>query len=118
MHEEEVLGKAYDSRLLRRLVTYLRPYKKAVAVAFVLILLESVLEIAFPWLLKIAIDSYIAVNNMSGLAYISAVFIRRPVRHTFFRIPARRSCTTCEWRSSDTSRSYRHPSTTRIPLGG
>jgi ATP-binding cassette, subfamily B, multidrug efflux pump len=75
MHEEEVLGKAYDSRLMRRLVTYLRPYKKAVAVAFVLILLESVLEIAFPWLLKIAIDSYIAVNNMSGLAYISAVFI-------------------------------------------
>ena len=75
MHEEEVLGKAYDSRLMRRLVTYLRPYKPAVALAFVLILLESVLEIAFPWLIKIAIDSYIAVNDMVGLAYISVVFI-------------------------------------------
>ena len=75
MHEEEVLGKAYDSRLMRRLVRYLRPYKKAVTVAFVLILLESVLEIAFPWLIKVAIDSYIAMNNMSGLASISAIFI-------------------------------------------
>ena len=36
--EEEVLGKAYDSRLMRRLITYLRPYKTAVAAAFVLIL--------------------------------------------------------------------------------
>jgi ATP-binding cassette subfamily B multidrug efflux pump len=75
MHEEEVLGKAYDSRLMRRLVTYLRPYKPAVALAFVLILIESVLEITFPWLIKIAIDSYIAVNDMAGLAYISVVFI-------------------------------------------
>ncbi len=75
MQEEEVLGKAYDSRLMRRLVTYLRPYKKAVAAAFALILLESGLEITFPWLIKIAIDSYIAVNNMTGLAYISALFI-------------------------------------------
>jgi ATP-binding cassette, subfamily B, multidrug efflux pump len=75
MQEEEVLGKAYDSRLMRRLVTYLRPYKKAVAAAFVLILLESGLEIAFPWLIKIAIDSYIAVNDMTGLASISAIFI-------------------------------------------
>jgi ATP-binding cassette subfamily B protein len=60
---------------MRRLVTYLRPYKKAVAAAFVLILLESALEITFPWLIKVAIDSYIAVNNMSGLAYISAIFV-------------------------------------------
>jgi ATP-binding cassette subfamily B protein len=75
MHEEEVLGKAYDSRLMRRLITYLRPYRKAVALALLLILLESVLEIAFPWLLKIAIDDYIAVNNMSGLAWISGIFV-------------------------------------------
>jgi ATP-binding cassette subfamily B protein len=75
MQEEEVLGKAYDSRLMRRLITYLRPYRKAVAVAFVLILLESVLEIAFPWLIKIAIDDYIAVNNMSGLAWLAAIFV-------------------------------------------
>lgn len=75
MQEEEVLGKAYDSRLMRRLITYLRPYKKLVAVAFLLILFESALEIAFPWLIKIAIDQYIAVNNVSGLGSIAAVFV-------------------------------------------
>jgi len=32
-HEEEVLGKAYDSRLMKRLVTYLRPYKWQVGIA-------------------------------------------------------------------------------------
>ena len=63
MQEEEVLGKAYDSRLMRRLVTYLRPYKSYVALALALILLESSLEVAFPWLTKIAIDRYIAATT-------------------------------------------------------
>ncbi|MGH9633139.1 MAG: hypothetical protein ACRD7E_32955, partial [Bryobacteraceae bacterium] len=33
--EEEVVGKAYDSRLMRRLLTYMRPYKRTVAVSLV-----------------------------------------------------------------------------------
>ena len=57
-----------------RLIAYLRPYKKYVAVAFLLILAESVLEIAFPWLIMVAIDDYIAVNNLGGLAYIAGIF--------------------------------------------
>jgi ATP-binding cassette, subfamily B, multidrug efflux pump len=75
MQDEEILGKAYDSRLMRRLITYLRPYKKYVAAALVLILLDSVLEIAFPWLTKIAIDQYIASGNLRGLTLIAAVYI-------------------------------------------
>ena len=75
MQEEEVLGKAYDSRLMRRLVTYLRPYKPYVALALGLILLESSLEVAFPWLTKIAIDGYIAAANMTGLATVAVVYI-------------------------------------------
>src|SRR5688572_725633 len=75
MQEEEVLGKAYDARLMGRLITYLRPHKKYVAVAFLLILAESVLEIAFPWLIKIAIDDYIAVNNLGGLPFIAGIFV-------------------------------------------
>ena len=76
MHDEEVLGKAYDSRLMRRLVTYLRPYKKFVAFALLLILFESILEITFPWLTKIAIDRYITAANMGGLAVIAGVYSR------------------------------------------
>src|SRR3989475_4596824 len=75
MQEEEVLGKAYDSRLMRRLVAYLRPYKSYVALALALILLESSLEVAFPWLTKIAIDRYIAAANIAGLTTIAAVYV-------------------------------------------
>src|SRR5499426_490905 len=74
MQEEEVLGKAYDSRLMRRLLSYLRPYKRYVVLALLLILLESGLEVLFPWLTKIAIDRYIASANIPGLAVIAGIY--------------------------------------------
>ena len=74
MQDEEILGKAYDSRLMRRLVTYLRPYKKYVAIAFVFLIFESVLETAFPLLTKIAIDDDIGKHNMRGLAIVALVY--------------------------------------------
>jgi ATP-binding cassette subfamily B multidrug efflux pump len=75
MQDEEVLGKAYDARLMRRLLTYLKPYKGYVTLALVLILFESGLEITFPWLTKIAIDKYIAVANFSGLTMVAGTYI-------------------------------------------
>jgi ATP-binding cassette subfamily B protein len=75
MQDEEVLGKAYDSRLMRRLITYLRPYKGYVAFAFVLILFESALEVAFPLFTMVAIDRYIANSNTAGLAAIAAIYV-------------------------------------------
>src|ERR1035437_1537249 len=58
--EEEVLGKAYDGRLMRRLLTYLRPYKLHVAVALAAIILKSGLDVLGPFLTMIAIDKYLA----------------------------------------------------------
>jgi ATP-binding cassette subfamily B multidrug efflux pump len=58
--EEEVLGKAYDGRLMRRLLTYLRPYKWHVVVALAAIILKSGLDVLGPYLTKIAIDKYLA----------------------------------------------------------
>jgi len=58
--EEEVLGKAYDGRLMRRLLTYLRPYKWHVLVALAAIILKSGLDVLGPFLTKIAIDKYLA----------------------------------------------------------
>ena len=75
MNEEEVLGKAYDARLMRRLVGYLRPHRKLVAAAFVLILFESALETAFPWLTKIAIDRDIARSDMRGLGLVALAYL-------------------------------------------
>lgn len=75
MHEEEVLGKVYDSRLMRRLLAYLAPYKLVVAVSFVLVLLVSGLKLVGPILTKIAIDEYIAVGDMEGLSRIALIFV-------------------------------------------
>jgi ATP-binding cassette subfamily B multidrug efflux pump len=58
--EEEVLGKAYDGRLMRRLLTYLHPYKWHVVVALGAIILKSGLDVLGPLLTKIAIDKYLA----------------------------------------------------------
>jgi ATP-binding cassette subfamily B protein len=57
--EEEVLGKAYDGRLMRRLLTYMRPYRAIVAVSLVLLLFDSLLQILGPLLTKLAIDRYL-----------------------------------------------------------
>ncbi len=57
--EEEALGKAYDVRLTRRLLGYLRPYKWQVVFALALTLLINPLELVSPYLFKVAVDSYI-----------------------------------------------------------
>jgi ATP-binding cassette subfamily B protein len=58
--EEEKLGRAYDARLMRRLLTYLIPYKWQLVGAAILLLSGSALLLAGPYLLKIAIDRYIS----------------------------------------------------------
>ena len=67
--EEEVLGKAYDSRLMRRLLTYLRPYRWQVTVAIVSIILKSFADVLGPYLVKVAVDRYLAptTGSTSGL---------------------------------------------------
>ncbi|HZS96024.1 MAG TPA: ABC transporter ATP-binding protein [Terriglobales bacterium] len=58
--EEEVLGKAYDGRLMRRLLTYLRPYWWQVMVALSAIIFKAVLDVLGPFLTKTAIDKYLS----------------------------------------------------------
>src|SRR5215475_83507 len=65
-HEEEVLGKAYDSRLMKRLLSYLRPYKWQVIGALVAIVLKALADVVGPYLTRTAIDKYLASSNASG----------------------------------------------------
>jgi len=58
--EEEVLGKAYDSRLMKRLLGYLRPYKWQVVVALFSIVLKAGADVLGPYLTKTAIDKYLS----------------------------------------------------------
>ncbi|MBE3098835.1 MAG: ABC transporter ATP-binding protein [Planctomycetes bacterium] len=73
--DEEVLGKAYDARLMRRLLGYLRPYTRYVVVAFVAIIVGSTLQLAQPYLIKLAIDKYIATGNLAGLNRMALGFL-------------------------------------------
>jgi ATP-binding cassette, subfamily B, multidrug efflux pump len=74
-HDEEVLGKAYDARLMRRLLTYLRPYWRQVVIAFVAIVAGAGAQLAQPYLMKLAIDQHIATGQLAGLDRIAAVYL-------------------------------------------
>jgi ATP-binding cassette subfamily B protein len=54
--EEEALGKAYDARLMRRLLRYLKPYRWKVASAVALLVAAAALQIVGPWLVQLALD--------------------------------------------------------------
>src|SRR5262245_33197457 len=73
--EDEILGKAYDARLMRRLLGYLRPYWRAVLVALAAIIAGSVLQLVPPWLTKQIIDVSIPARDFEGLRLIAALFI-------------------------------------------
>ncbi len=73
--EEQVIGKVYDGRLMRRLLKYLRPYRGSAVLATIYILAASGLSVVQPYLTKIAIDRYIRQHNMAGLGSISAYYI-------------------------------------------
>jgi ATP-binding cassette subfamily B protein len=75
IHEEEVLGKAYDSVLMWRLLGYLRPYKAQVALALGAIVCGSILQLAQPYLMKVAIDRYIATGDFAGIDRIALAFL-------------------------------------------
>ena len=75
MHEEDILGKAYDGRLMRRLLGYLRPYRRQVASAVIAIIGHSCLELAPPYLTKLAIDRYIPARDLSGLGLMAGLYL-------------------------------------------
>ena len=88
-HEEEVLGKAYDSRLMRRIMTYLRPYSWQVSVALFSIILKAGADVLGPYLTKVAVDrylvkvpairspfdSFLSSKPLTGIAQIAAVYM-------------------------------------------
>jgi ATP-binding cassette subfamily B protein len=69
--EDEILGKAYDARLMKRLLKYVRPYLKYVVLAIVLNILAAALGPLRPYLTKVAIDTYIAKGMWVELTWIS-----------------------------------------------
>ena len=77
IHDEEVLGKAYDSRLMRRLLAYLRPYKRVVVLALIAIFFYGLLQAVPPYLLKVEIDRYLDPTAAAHTPRFLAEFLSR-----------------------------------------
>ena len=73
--DDDPVGHSYDWKLLRRLVAYLRPYRGAVVLSFLLILVMAVLDLAGPYLTKVAIDRHIAQGDLAGLTQLAALYV-------------------------------------------
>ena len=81
--EDEILGKAYDARIMRRLLTYVRPYMRLTTLALVLLVLVSVADLVGPALIGFGIDRYIAPQTQSlsvsargyGLLGVASVYL-------------------------------------------
>jgi len=74
-HDDDVVGKAYDARLMRRLLVYLRPYRGYALLALVAIIANSVLQLAQPYLMKLAIDRFIPERDLGGVNRIALVYL-------------------------------------------
>jgi ATP-binding cassette, subfamily B, multidrug efflux pump len=75
IQDDDVVGKAYDARLMRRLLQYLQPYRINAGLALAAIIANSVLQLAQPYLMKLAIDRYIPAGDMSGVNRIALWFL-------------------------------------------
>lgn len=73
--EDEIIGKAYDSKLTRRLLTYLKPYRTKVILSIISLMAISLLQLVGPYLTKIAIDDHIRVSDWSGMDRLGLLYV-------------------------------------------
>ena len=74
-HDDEALGKAYDARLMRRLLGFMRPHRVAIGWTVVAIIGLSVVQLAPPYLTKVAIDAHITTGELDGLDTLAFLFL-------------------------------------------
>ncbi|HOU08704.1 MAG TPA: ABC transporter ATP-binding protein, partial [Caldisericia bacterium] len=70
IHEEEALGKAYDSRLIKRLLKYLKPYVGKTILSLLMLVFWTALRLASPIIMKLALDKYISKGDIKGLGIL------------------------------------------------
>jgi ATP-binding cassette, subfamily B, multidrug efflux pump len=73
--EDEVLGRIYDQRLMRRLLGYVRPYTFYFILAAVLMIFWSAAQLSGPYLIKVAIDRYILLHDRGGLGLLTLLYL-------------------------------------------
>jgi len=68
---DDAAGKAFDGRLMRRLLTYLRPYKLQTAFSALAILVKAVSDVMGPYLVKVAVDTYMSATPPANLSWLA-----------------------------------------------
>ncbi|HEX2718780.1 MAG TPA: ABC transporter ATP-binding protein [Gemmatimonadaceae bacterium] len=82
IHEEDVLGKAYDGRLMRRLLRYVRPYRRLVVLALALLFVEGALQLVGPFLTRQVIDVAVPTRDLA-LVRMSVVLLALSLAASF-----------------------------------
>jgi ATP-binding cassette subfamily B protein len=73
-YAESDLGRAYDRRLMRRLWSYIRPFRATFTASMLCLPVTAGLSLLQPYLLKVAIDEYVAVGDVPGLLRIGGLY--------------------------------------------
>ena len=73
--DEEVFGSVYDPRVVGRMLRYIKPYRKELTIAVLAMFVFTASITAVPWIIKIAIDDYIAEGNLGGLWWVVGAFM-------------------------------------------
>lgn len=74
LYEDEIIGKAYDRKLMGRFIRYLAPYRGMALCTLLLLPLIAAAKLAQPYLLKIAIDNHIMQGRIEGLPLLLSIF--------------------------------------------
>ena len=69
--DDDVVGKVYDGRLMRRLLTYLGPYRLQVILSAVAILIKAASDVMGPYLVKVAVDTYMTDTPPEHLSWLA-----------------------------------------------
>jgi len=82
IEQEEVLGRAYDLRLIRRLWQFILPYKRLFVLSLLLLPVQQAFGLAQPYLMKVGIDQYIASKDLWGLQSVMLLFLAALIGET------------------------------------
>jgi ATP-binding cassette subfamily B protein len=74
-HEDDILGKAYDRKLMSRLLVYARPYRALMYGAFALLCVEGGIQVVGPLLTRRVIDVAVPTHDMGIVAICTSLFL-------------------------------------------
>src|SRR2546428_9977326 len=73
--DEDILGKAYDPRIMSRLLEFLRPYRLRIALAFVVMVIRACSGLAGPYLIRLAIDDGIGKRDLNFIGQVVIAYL-------------------------------------------